>query len=349
MTGCEKVVEPPNEQSYLKGMAFRRLLLPLFLLLLVTGCETPDRGDFPQGAATISIDRAVFGEPVRVGIGQRTEEWELCHPRKGEVAVWIDCSESRERDAHLVSIECDPAEACGDVTFDGAAGSFMPVRERFNVHIVGEIEGARVERSQAVDVESPAIGAHFGPEQAFAEAPVSLCTFGGVPEVDFTVTIDGEVITPSFGDGARSDCQVFVPPSPGLLRAVPRLRDPEVELAAVTATIHPLSDAREVEILDEMCSRKGEVGAYEDPKSGKFFVAVSATAMLDTSATSSQSAGLPASRIKVVVGEQVLVRQGGYPTSASFTLDSAPPAGSRVEIDLDGRIVSVPLRAKQCD
>lgn len=329
-------------------MASRRALLPLAFLLLGTGCDTPD-DDFPANDHAISIGAATFGEPVSVGIGQRTEEWETCHPRWGEFGPWIDCAESRERAVHLVSIDCDPAEACRDVSVDGAKGSFVPLRPRFDVKVVGDIEGTRVETTREVNVQLPDLGGSLTPEHAFAETELSFCRFEGAPEVDLTITLDGATLKPEAPDSTRPECIVIVPPAPGVLRVVPRLRDPEVDLVPVTSTIHGVGDAEDVEVHDQMCSKSGEVGAYADARTGKYFVSVSAMGMLRTSSTSRSSAGLPASRIRLVVAGRIVDRNSDAVGVATFELDEPPPAGSRVEVDLDGRIESVPLRAKHCD
>lgn len=335
-------------------MALRRWALAGALLFSNAGCETPDDDD-PANGETISIGRATLGEATSVHVAQRTDEWEVCHPRAGEFGPWIDCEETRERAAHLVSIDCTPAEACSDVMLNGANGTFVPRQRSIAVKVIADIEGVRVEREQRVEVELPDLGIHFQTEHAFVDTEVALCRTAGMPEVEFTTTLDGAPIDPAAGDGARPDCLRFVPVTSGTLRAEPRLREAAIDLEAVSANVHSLSDAEDVSIFDQFCPGGApdgaEVGAYADPKSGRLLVSMSAIGMLATSSSSRQSASLPASRMRLVVGGKVVTPERHLEGAAiaTFLLDAPPPAGSRGEIDLDGRIVSAPLRAKRCD
>lgn len=325
----------------------------LFLLLSVAfsgtlvGCETPDE-DYPLGGDTIRIGRTQLGTPTEVSVSQQTDEWEFCHPRSGEFGPWIDCEETRQRAAKLVSITCVPAESCRDAKVDGAKGSFFALAERFSVKVVAEIEGSRVETTRAVKAEKTAVRVSISPEHAMEGAKVEVCRGTEGPATTLSVAVAGAPLAPASLRSEREGCVVFVPPAAGTLTASARLVDPPVDLEAVTATVHARSELRDLEVIDLQCShRDGAVGAYAG-KDGEHLITVSAYGFVDGDDGGTQ-VYLPSSAIGFRDGDVVL-RSKGTPAlpSAQFRLERAPSPNAHVTIDLGGRTVTAPVVVRQC-
>lgn len=328
-------------------MASRTALFSLFFFSTaasaLAGCDTPG-DDYPEGEQTIHVGVTRLGVPTQVSVSQQTDEWELCHPRVGELGPWIDCHETRQRDAKLVSIACVPAGSCRDVKTEGAKGSFFALAERFSVKVVAEIEGSRVETTRSVEAEKPDVRVSISPEHAIEGAAIEVCRGPEGPATTLAVSLDGAPLAPSSIRAHRDGCVVFVPPVPGRLTASVRLVDPPTDLDPATGTVHARSELRDVGVTDLQCDRRdGPVGAYA-AKDGTYLVRVSAHGRIDDG-----SCSLPASAIRLRDGD-LLLRSTGIPEApfAQFVLERAPSPDARIEVDLGDRTETVPVVVRRC-
>ncbi|MDB4998693.1 MAG: hypothetical protein JWM74_6125, partial [Myxococcaceae bacterium] len=250
---------------------FSSLLLLLALIAAGTGCSVSSAtGDYPVGNAAISIGYANLGEDSTVSIHRQRSESSDCNTRSGELGVNVDCARTRQLVSKVVSFACEPAEACKDVRIDGAKVTYVPRAERFDVHVVGDIEGDRVEKTQTMEGKRPSAqltlqaGSPSGSTKAIAIAGsrISACRIGS-KSLRVRATLDGESVPVTASKQGYSSCDTLVPSHAGTLRVVVTLEDPAIDLATEEMQVRPLEDVRDVEITDALCPVGSDIHAFE--------------------------------------------------------------------------------------
>ncbi len=327
------------------------LLLLATLIALGTGCSVSSaRGDYPLGNGAISIGTATLGEDSTVSIHRQRSESSDCETRGGEFGPYVDCETMRVLVSKVVSFTCLPAEACKDIRIDGANVVYVPRMEKFDVHVVGDIEGDRVEKTQAIigkrpqvtltlHATSPSGSSH---PVAVAGARVSACRTGS-KSAHLKATLDGEpVVVLTDKATSFSICDVIVAPRAGKLHVTVALDEPAIDLATADTVVRPLEDVRDVEITDLLCSKGTDIHAFN--YMGKWSLSIALTGVLADGAI----VAVPGSAARYVDGD-LTMPPSSDPTEwhMGFLLTAAPSATARIDVTIGDRVFSVPVVATE--
>ena len=249
--------------------------------------------------------------------------------------------------AHVVSFACEPVEACKDARIDGAKVTYVPRMEKFDVHVVGDIEGDRVEKTQTMVGKRPSAqltlqaGAPSGSSKAIAIAGgrISACHVGS-KSLRLRATLDGEslAVTASKEGSGYSSCDTVVPSHAGALRVVVALDDPAIDLATEELQVRPLDDVRDVEITDALCPVGTDIHAFEYNGQWSFSISLAGT-LADLTVVS-----VPGSAARYVDGDVELgPSSDAAQRQVGFLPKSAPSAGARIEVRIGDRVLTVPV------
>jgi hypothetical protein len=326
---------------------FSSLILLLALIVAGTGCSVSNaRGDYPLGNASISIGYANLGEDSTVSIWRQRSESSDCNTRSGEFGVNVDCENTRQLVSKVVSFECLPAEACKDVRIDGAKVTYVPRAENFDVHVVGDIEGDRVEKTQTMVGQRPSAqltlqaASPSGSTKAIAIAGgrISACRAGST-SLRLRATLDGESIAVTASEeGSYSTCDTVVPSHAGTLRVVVALEDPAIDLATEEMDVRPLDDVRDVEITDALCPVGEAIHAFEHKGQWSFSISLAGT-LADLTVVS-----VPGSAARYIDGDVELAPSSdAAQPRVGFMPKSAPSAAARIEVRIGDRVFTLPV------